>query len=424
MIARIPGLGGLPVDFRRLWASTICSNLADGVIGITFALAAVRLTTDPFLVASVAIAGGIPPVLLVLFAGVIADRVDRRRLLLGVQVARVVALGGLALLGLLGGLSLPALVVGAFVLAAAQTFYDTTAQAILPMVAGDTALIRANARLFAAEMLADTFIGPPLGGLLVAIGVPLALAGALLGYGLAAIGILLLAGTFRIHRPGPSTSMRQEIAAGLDYLVRHRLQRTITAMVAMGSFASTAVFAVFVLYAVAPGPMALSEVQYGLLLTAMGAGSLVGSTVTERVERRLGTARALVVSQVLFAAAFAVPAVTAEPLLVGLGFFVAGVSIMVWNVVNVSLRQRFIPPGLYGRVHAGHRLVSRAAGLAGGFAGGVIASTVGLTGVFWMAAAVVLLSALGGLVVNDRAVASAIAAADPASRSVPSEGTS
>lgn len=422
MIARALGLSGLPVDFRRLWAATIGSNLADGILGITFALAAVRLTTDPFLVASVAIAGGIPPVLLVLFAGVLADRVDRRRLLVGVQIARVVVLGGLTLLGLAGGLSLPVLIVGAFALSIAQTFYDTTSQAILPMVAGDTVLIRANARLFAAEMLTDTFLGPPLGGALVAIGVPLALGGALLGYGLAAVGLVLLAGTFRVTRTGPPTSVRQEIAAGLDFLVRHRLQRTLTAMVAMGSFASTAVFAVFVLYAVAPGPMALSEVQYGLLLTAMGAGSLVGSTLTERTERRLGTARALVVSQILFAVAFVVPALTAEPLVVGLSFFVAGMSIMVWNVVNVSLRQRFIPGGLYGRVHAGHRLVTRAAGLAGGFAGGVLASTVGLTGVFWMAAAVVLLSALGGLVVNDRAVAEAIAAASATNAPTPAEG--
>jgi predicted MFS family arabinose efflux permease len=413
VIARVLGLASMPVDFRRLWASTISSNLADGIVGITFALAAVRLTTDPFLVASVAVAAGIPPVLLVLFAGVLADRVDRRGLLLGVQLARIVILGGLALLTIAGGLSLPMLVLGAFTLSVAQTFYDTTSQAILPMVAGDTVLTRANARLFAAETLTDTFLGPPLGGALVAIGIPLAFGGATLGYALAAVGLALLVGTFRMARPGPPTSVRQEIAAGLAFLVRHRLQRTLTTMVAMGNFGSAAVFAIFVLYAVAPGPMRLSEVEYGLLLTAMGAGSLVGSTITERVERRLGTARSLILSQVGFAVAFFVPALTSQPLVVALGFFVAGIAIMIWNVVNVSLRQRFIPPGLYGRVHASHRLVTRAAGLVGGFVGGVVAATIGLPAVFWMGGVVVLLSGLGGLVVTDRAVAEAVASSEP-----------
>ena len=79
-------------------------------------------------------------------------------------------------------------------------------------------------------------------------------------------------------------------------------------MVAMGGFAASALFSVFVLYAVAPGPMGLTEVQYGLLLTATGAGSLVGAALVERIERRLGIARTLVVSQVAFGLTFFVPA--------------------------------------------------------------------------------------------------------------------
>lgn len=409
MIAQTLGLGGLSADFRRLWTATLASNLADGIVAVTFALAAASLTTDPTLVAAVAVAAGIPPVLFALIAGAVADRIDRRHLMAAVQVVRIVVIAVLAAVSIAGGLSLPVLIAGAFALSLGQTFYDTTAQAILPMVAGSTVLTRANSRLYAAETLTDTFLGPPLGGALVAVGIGLAWSGALIGYGLALAGLLFLRGTFRVDRAGVQTSMRQEIVEGLRYLANHRLQRALTVMVAMGSFAGSAVFAVFVLYAVAPGPMGLSEVGFGLLLTASGTGSLVTSIFTERVEARFGTARTLVASQVAFALAFLVPAVTANVVAVAAAFVLSGVATMLWNVTNVSLRQRFIPPGLYGRVHAGHRLVIRGAGLAGGIVGGVLGSAAGLPAVFLMAAIVVLASCLGGLVVNDRSVAAALA---------------
>jgi hypothetical protein len=94
-------------------------------------------------------------------------------------------------------------------------------------------------------------------------------------------------------------------------------------------------------------------------------------------------------------------------------FFVAGITIMTWSVTNVSLRQRFIPPRLYGRVLAGHRLVTIGASLAGGVFSGLVAGVIGLPAVFAVAGLVALLSSLGGIVVNDRNVAAALAAGPP-----------
>ena len=411
MLVRAVGLGGLPVDFRRLWSATLASNLADGITTVTFALAAASLTTDPALVAAVAVAGSVPPVLTALHAGAIADRVDRRRLLVAVQALRIVVIGGLAAVTASGALSIPVLAVAAFVLAIGQTFYDTTAQAILPMVAGPDALTRANSRIGAAETLTDSFLGPPLGGFLVSVGIALAWAGGTLGYVIALAGLTLLRGGFVVPRAGPRRSMAVEIGEGLRWLVAHPLQRTISVMVAMGAFAASAVFAVFVLYAVAPGPMGLTEVQYGLLLTAMGAGSLVGAATVEPLERRLGTARTLIVSHVAFGLVFLVLALTSNPVAVAAAMGVFGLTTMTWNVTNVSLRQRFIPAALYGRVHAGHRLLNRGGALAGGIAGGVLGSAVSLPAVFTMAASVVLVSTLGAVVVNERNVHAALAAA-------------
>lgn len=414
MLARVVGLEGLPGDFRRLWTATLASNLADGISAVTFSLAAASLTTDPTLVAAVAVAAAIPPVLTALHAGAIADRVDRRHLMRGVQVLRVAVIGTLGLATVAGALSLPVLIVAAFVLSVGQTFYDTTSQAILPMVAGSAVLTRANSRLFAAETLTDTFLGPPLGGALVSVGIALAWGGATLGYLVALVGLTFLRGSFRVERADTGRTMTAEIAEGLRWLVGHPLQRTLSLMVAAGAFAGAAVFSVFVLYAVAPGPMGLTGFQFGLLLTAMGAGSLVASVLVERIERRLGIARTLLLSQVVFGLTYLVPALTAEVPAVVVAFVLAGVATMTWNVTNVSLRQRFIPPALYGRVHAGHRLLNRGATLVGGLAGGLIGGALGLPVVFLVAGLVVLASGLGAIVVNDRNVAAALAAAEPA----------
>lgn len=408
MLARAVGLGDLPADFRRLWASSVVSNLADGIVWVSLSLAAVRLTTDPLLIAAVSVAEFLPDVLFVLVAGALADRTDRRRVLLRVELGRIVTLGALVALTVAGLLSLPVLILTAFLLSLAQTFYDTTSQALVQQVARPTELTRANARLYGAQTLTDTFIGPPLGGALVAIGVALAFGGAWLGYALAAVGLLRMRGSYRPERVATPRPIRHEVAEGLAWLVHHPLQRTLTLMVAAGSMAAGIAYSVFVLYAVAPGPMGLSDVGYGLLLTAIGAGSLVGAAFAERIERRVGTARSLVLAQLGFAFGFLVPALTPEPVPVAIGFAVSGFATMVWNVVNVSLRQRFIPRELYGRVHAGHRLLSRGGALLGSVIGGVLAALFGLTIVFVVAAVLVVVSCLGGLVVNERTVAAAL----------------
>lgn len=410
MTPDILGLRGLSPAFHRLLSASIASNLADGIIVVTFSLAAAALTKEPAQVAGVAVAGTLPQVLGALHAGAIADRMDRRRLLVGVQVLRLGVLALLTLATVVGALGIPLLAAGAFALAIGQTFYDTTSQAILPMVASPEQLTRANSRLGAAETLADQFLGPPLGGVLVSLGAALAWGGGMLGYVLALAGLLLLRGDFRVRRTGPERSLTGDIVDGVRWLATHPLQRTISLMVAVGAFAASAVFAVFVLYAVAPGPVGLSEVGYGLLLTAMGVGSLIGAAIVERIERRLGTARTLIASHVAFGLLFVIPAVTAAVVPVALAFGLFGLTTMVWNVTNVSLRQRFIPHALYGRVHAGHRLVTRGGALLGGITGGVVGSVAGLTTVFWLAAVVVLLSAAGALVVNDRNVSAALAA--------------
>src|SRR5918999_590467 len=299
---------GLPANYWRLWGASAASNLADGLFFIV--------------------------------AGALADRLDRRTTMRNVQLFRVAMLLVLTALAVVDGLSLPVLYVAAFALGVGETLFDTAAQSMLPSVVESDRLASANGRLYAVELVMNQFVGPPLGGILIGLSVPLVLGSSVVGYALAALGLTLVVGSFRPERSGPPTRLTAEIAEGLRYLWRHRLLRTLAFMVGIANLAGMATQAVFVLYAVSPGPMGLSEAGFGVLLTTFAIGSLLGSLIAAPLERRFGRVPVLFASVVVMAASFAVPAFTPSPLVIGPFYVLAGMFIVVWNVITVSLRQR------------------------------------------------------------------------------------
>jgi MFS family permease len=381
----VPARPGLGVNYHKLWASSAAANLADGIFTIALPLMAVSLTTSPALIAGVAIAGRLPWLVFVLIAGALADRLDRRITMRNVQVLRVAVLGGLALLAVAGGLSLPVLYVAAFVLGVGETLFDTAAQSIMPNIVTREQLSLANGRLYAIEMIMNQFVGPPLGGFLMAVSVPLALAGSVLGYLLAAIGLAVMVGSFRAASEGPRPSMLADIIEGLGYLLHHRVLRTLAVMVAVDNLITSAVFAVFVLFALDSVHMDLDELGYGVLMTGVAAGAIVGSVLEPPVERRIGRSNVLFLTVLATSAAVLVPALTASPPAVFAALVTAGIVMMMWNIITVSLRQRIVPDRLLGRVNASYRLFAWGAMPIGALLGGLIAEAFGIVSVFVVA---------------------------------------
>ncbi|MBA2264402.1 MAG: MFS transporter [Chloroflexi bacterium] len=393
--------GGLSANFWKLWISTAAANLADGITLIAIPLIALTLTRSPAEIAGVSVAAQIPMLFLGLIAGGLADRLDRRWTMFTVQLLRVAVIGALTVLAMSDALSMPIIYAAAFIIGAGEAFFDTNAQSILPAVVGKDRLVTANGRLFAAETVMNSFVGPPLGGLLIALSVPLALGAGAVGYALAAVGLLLIIGSFRAEREGPSRRLHVEIGEGIGYLLRHPLLLTLSSMVALGRLGYAGFVALLALYAVAPGPMGLSEPGYGLLLVTGGLGSLAGSFVTGRAVERLGRPGVLIAATIVFSATMLVPAVTAEPIIVGVAFFIGGMAIMSWNVTNVSLRQSILPSALMGRVHATHRFIANAAGLVGAVAAGLVGEAFGLPAVFAIGAGIVVLGVFGRFIVTE-----------------------
>ena len=371
--------------YRWVWTSSGLSNLADGVLKVALPLVAIQATRSPVLIAGLAVAFALPWLLVALPAGVVVDRVDRRVLMVTANAVRA----GLVLVLAFGPGSIWAYYAVAVGIGAAEVFHDIAAQSIVPAVVPDARLSRANARLYAVELTANEFAGPPLAGFLVAVGAVVALTvpGGL--WVAAVIALLLVRGRFTPER-AERTSVRADLVEGLRFLWRDRVLRAFAVVVGLFNFATSGTYAVLVLYAV--GPMGLTEQGFGWLLTTVAVGSVAGSIVAERIEHLLGMRTALVASLALSVLLIAVPTATANPIAVGASFFLSGIAIMVMNVAMVSQRQRRTPDALRGRVTSGHRLMAWGSKPLGALAGGLVGELLGVRAVFAVLALVAALA--------------------------------
>jgi MFS family permease len=395
-------------NFHKALVASGFANLADGVFQVALPLLAVQLTRSPLLIAGVAIAARLPW-LLAPVAGTLADRLDRRQTMVRVNLVRTVLLGGLALAVTADLATLAMLYAVALLLGFAETLFDTSAQSLLPSVVPRDELTRANSRLFAVEVVANTFVGPPLGGLLAAAGLAIALGAPAAAYLVGAGCLALIAGSFRAASAATTqpTRFRDDIAEGARFVWRHPVLRPLAIMLGVQNMAFAAVYSVFVLFAVAPGPMGLTKAGFGVLLAAEGVGALAGSWLAARAERRIGRVPTLVLSVVLSAGCLVVPVVTTLPVLVGAEMALTGVAMMLWNVLTVSLRQRITPDRLLGRMNASYRLVGWGSMPIGALLGGVLAEALGLRAAFAVAAVVVLAVLAGFRFVTEEAIARA-----------------
>ncbi len=401
------GRAPLGASYWKLWTSSGLSNLADGVFKIALPLLAIQLTQSPVLIAGLSVAATLPWLLFTLTAGALADRLDRRRLMVSANLGRALLPGLLVGVILLDWGSLWALYIVALMVGVAETLYDTSAQSIMPQVVHRDQLSRANGRLYGVELITNQFIGPPLGGLLVALGVIAGFAVPAALWLVAAGGLLLIRGSFRTDREH-KTTLRFDIGEGLRFLRNHSILRTLAVMTGVFNFASSAAFAVLVLFAVGPAsPMGLSATGFGLLLTTSALGAFAGSFIAERVEARFGRSASLTLT--IFGGALFVgaPAITDNPFVLGPVFFVGGMLIVLWNVITVSLRQRITPNRLLGRVNSAYRLMAWGTMPLGAAAGGLLAQWLGLQVMFAIMGMVTL--ALLGLMptLTDKAITAA-----------------
>lgn len=379
--------------FSFLLASTGMSNLADGVLKVGAPLLAVSLTRSPVEVSVIGTATTLPWLLLALPAGAVADRMDRRRVMVLANVLRTGVLLGIATVLLLGVRNLWVLAAAVLLAGVAEVFADTCAQAVLPMTVPRDRLAWANGRIVGLQTVGNDFLGAPLAGLLVAA-LPAAILGApAILYGAAALLLAGMPGRYRSAQ-GRTAGMgwRKEIGEAMRFLWGHRFLRTLAVSAGLLNLSSAAYFAVFVLWAVGDGSaIGIPTSRYGLVMSAVAAGALVGSLVSARVTVLLGEGRTLVGTWLANALLLLVPVIAPVewalyPTAVLLGVFGAAANVLV-----ISTRQRLIPDALLGRVNSVYRLIGMGGMPLGAALGGLVGE-LGLQIVFYGAVGVSLIA--------------------------------
>ena len=401
-------------DFSRLWAASSVTTVGDGITYTAGPLLAATLTRDPLLISLVGLASALPWLLVGLVSGALVDRLDRRRVMWTVDLARAAVLGVIAVAVFAGWASIPLLAAGAFVLGVGQTLFDSAAQAAIPSIVGRDRdrLAAANGRLLGAQTVGQQFAGPPAGGLLFTITPWLPYATDAVTFLGSSFLIGRIRGRFAVERTGPRTSLRADIAVGLRWLAGHRLLRGLAVVTAALNLAFAATDAVLVL--LAQERLGLGSVGFGLLLTVTAVGAVAGSAVSARLTRWLGEGPAYVLAIVVLAGATVALGSTRSPAVAAVALGLVGFAITVGNVLLQSLRQVLTPAHLLGRVVSAYRLVGMGSIPVGALLGGLL-GRVDLRLPYWAGAAVILLAGVpaatllrGGAI--ERARAEAVAA--------------
>jgi MFS family permease len=367
----------LPHSFRLLWAATGVSNLGDGIRQAALPLAAVSITDDPRLIAGVAVAQRLPWLLLILPGGVLADRLDRRRLRVTLDIVRAVAMGGFAIVAATGSLDIWLVYLLAIVLSSAESIVDSSSMALVPSLVSDAELERAASVLTSTELVTNDLVGPPLGGLLFAAAIAAPFATDSVSFFVAALLGMRIAGSFRAApragSPASASTVLQDIAEGVRWLWHRPMLRDLALVsTGLGTFVYVA-NAVLVLFAVRN--LGLGDFGFGLFLIPGALGGVVGSIVAPHL-RRYRLRPVLVIAIAISGISYAAMAVQTHvvPAAVLLAVTVGGA--MVWNVLTLALRQRWIPDELLGRVGASYRLLVYVGMPLGAFAGGWLAEAL------------------------------------------------
>jgi predicted MFS family arabinose efflux permease len=393
----------LPAGFNRLAWSNLAAQSAEQVALAAAPLVAVlALGAGPGATGALQTAQTLPFLLLAIPAGVLADRVSRRAVMVGAEALRAVSLAGILLLAQAGWLTLPLLGLLGLVGACGTVAYSVAAPALVPSLVPAAALAAANGRIELARTVA--FAGGP------------ALAGALVGWtggapafavaaALSACAVFLLAGLREPARPAAAPRrVLRDLREGAAFVFGHPLLRPVFATQLVFNVAFFMLQSVYVPHAV--HRLGLSALGVGVTLSTYGIGLVVGALAAPRIMRGLPFGVVVAAGPVAGLAAGAVMAVTIwipAAGLAALSFFLLGAGPILWVISTATLRQTVTPSALLGRASAigmtatGGRPIGAALGaLVGGLAGAETCLIVAALG-FLLQALVILVSPVRGL---------------------------
>ena len=385
-------------SYWKLWTATAISNLGDGVSMVAYPWLASAVTRSPILIAAAGFASRLPWLIFTLHAGVLTDRFDRRKLIVAMDFMRGLLTVFVGLVVFFNKDSFPALdelttitnletnwpiyftlLITAFLFGLAEVLRDNSAQTLMPSVVDKENLEKANGRMWSAESLTNSFIGPPLGSLLIGIAIFIPFFFDAVSFFFAVALIASLKGTFKPvadDKPREKINFKAEIKEGYVWLWAHPLLRPMAIILGSMNGLGTMVGATFILFA--QEVLETSVFTFALLGTAGAVGGSVGGLLAPKISAKLGSGRSLAMTLAAAPIGSLIIALTTTWQVVWVVVVFETFFAILWNTITVSLRQSIIPTHLLGRVNSVYRFFAWGSIPIGMFVGGGLVSALTL----------------------------------------------
>jgi MFS family permease len=369
-------------SFRWLVGSAWAGNLGDGIGLAAGPLLVATQTSDPLLVAMAGLLQRLPWLLFGLYAGVLADRVDRRLLVIAVDLVRAGVLVVLTTALVTDHVNVTVVLITMFLLGTAEVFVDTTTNTLLPMLVDKRDLGIGNARLMTAGITMNQLVGPALGAVLFAAGtaLPFVVQALCLAFGAVLISRMVVP---PLVRPAGPSHLGRDIAEGFRWTWGNGAVRTLTVTIVLFNVTYGAAWSVLVLYATQT--LDMGPIGFGLLTTVGAVGGLVGTASYDWLERHASLASIMRVGLLVETFTMLGLAVTTTPWVAMTILFVFGAHAFIWGTTSRTVRMRAVPAELQGRVGSLYSIGVFGGIVAGQAVGGVVAKVWGITGPFWFA---------------------------------------
>ena len=380
----------LGASYWKLWTATAISNLGDGVSMVAYPWLASAVTRSPLLIAAAGFASRLPWLVFTLHAGVITDRFDRRKLIVGMDFLRGVLTVFVGTVVFLNRSAFPSLneltkmsdlktnwpiyvtlLVTAFLFGLAEVLRDNSAQTLMPSVVDTENLEIANGRMWSAESLTNSFIGPPLGSLLIGIAIFLPFYFDAGSFFFAVALIATLKGSFKPVakvEPKAKINFKAEIKEGFVWLWAHPLLRPMAIILGSMNGLGTMVGAAYILFA--QEVLHTSVFIFAVLGTAGAIGGTLGGLLAPIVSAKLGSGPSLWLALAAAPIGSLCIGLTSSWQVVWAVTVVESFVAILWNTITVSLRQSIIPSHLLGRVNSVYRFFAWGSIPIGMFIGG------------------------------------------------------
>ena len=387
-------------SFLLFWLARNVSLAGSVITGVVLPILIFQQTGSALQTSLLATFNVLPYLTFGLFAGAVADRVDRKRLMVFCDGVNALLLASIPLAAALDALTVSHIYTVALLSASAFVWFDAANFGALPALVGREHVLEANSLIWSSGTVIE-IIAPSLAGVLAAtLGAANAISLDAASYGVSALLLLLIVRSFNVARNTTDSAARPRMGAdireGLKFLWHHELVRSLTLLGFGVSFTSGAVTSLLVVYAVRALRLPQNDARIGLLYTAGAIGALLASLWLPQLVRRFAVGRITLVG--IFANLVSLIGVILAP-----NIWVGLIVYALWSfcyslvVINgISLRQMVTPEHLLSRVNVTARMIAWGGSPFGAAIGGLLAETFDIRTAYLLVGIGVATSALIG----------------------------